>query len=72
MNDWPEYPEYNDINNKIDAITRRIDNTSRLIDRAIARTGDEPETLTKQYNDLCDERMKLIEKRHAIAKKLFS
>lgn len=71
MNDWIDFPEYNDINNQIDIITSRIDRISKLIDQAIVRTGEEPESLTTQYNELCDERMKLIEKRHEIASKLF-
>ena len=71
MNDWIDFPEYNDINNQIDAITSRIDRTSKLIDQCIAKSGKEPESLTEQYNTLCDERMKLIEKRHEIASKLF-
>lgn len=71
MNDWADYPEYNEINNQIDIITAKINRTSRLIDQAIIRTGEEPESLTKQYDELCDERMKLITKRHEIAKRIF-
>ena len=71
MNNWPEYPEYDNINNQIDTITSRIDRTSNLIDQCIVRTGGEPVELSKQYNDLCDERMKLIEKRYEIAKQIF-
>lgn len=71
MNDWKEYPEYNDINNQIELVASKINRTSRLIDQAIARTGEEPESLTKQYDALCDERMALIAKRHEIAKKVF-
>lgn len=71
MNNWPEYPEYNDINNQIELITKQIDSTSDTISKVVARTGNEPDDLVERYNILCDKRMRLIEKRHEIAAKCF-
>lgn len=67
-----EDPEYKRINDAIDAKTRIIDSTSAAIDKFIVKNGKESPKIQERYNQLCDERMKLVEERHHIAKKMMN
>lgn len=67
-----EDPEYKRINDAIDAKTKIIDSTSAAIDKFIVKNGKESPKLQERYNQLCNERMKLVEERHHIAKKMMN
>lgn len=70
MNDWREYPEYNEINNKIELCKKEQDQIGETIDRFILAERD-TSGLEKRYDELCDEMHELIQRRHTIASKLF-
>lgn len=70
---WPEYPEYDRINARINAKQKEIDENGKMIDFLIAHGKvSEVSVREERHQKLCDDMEELIAERHKIAKEVFA